>query len=403
MLAMIGGFRSVLALTLAGALVACSDAPTPAGKAGAPATAASTSKSTPTDVAQANRPSDREVKLNPDLELMIKVQEVREEAVAETLAVAGRIDFDEQAMARIGTSVAGRALELKASVGQRVRSGQVLATMSSSELSTAQLNYLKTVAQARLLATAAERARQLYASDVISVAEMQRRENASEIARAEESGAASQLQILGMNPEAIAELQRTNVINPVKTIISRTNGTVIERSVAVGQVVQPAETMFVVADLSRVWVVADVPEQQSASIQLGQQVEIEVPSLDRNLMGRIVHVASFVDPQTRTVMARCELDNRSGELKPAMLANLLIQTSRRRELVVPASGVLRENNHDHVYVQKSAGVFVLTPVELGPATDRDLRPVRSGLSPGQKIVIEGAFHLNNERIRNAQS
>jgi cobalt-zinc-cadmium efflux system membrane fusion protein len=161
--------------------------------------------------------------------------------------------------------------------------------------------------------------------------------------------------------------------------------------------------MFVVADLSRVWVVADVPEQQSASIQLGQQVEIEVPSLGRTLTGRIVHVASFVDPQTRTVMARCELDNRSGELKPAMLANLLIQTNRRRDLVVPASGVLRENNRDHVYVQKSPGVFVLTPVELGPSADRDLRPVRSGLSAGQKIVIDGAFHLNNERIRNAQS
>jgi cobalt-zinc-cadmium efflux system membrane fusion protein len=86
-----------------------------------------------------------------------------------------------------------------------------------------------------------------------------------------------------------------------------------------------------------------------------------------------------------------------------MLANLLIQTNRRRDLVVPASGVLRENNRDHVYVQKSPGVFVLTPVELGPSADRDLRPVRSGLSAGQKIVIDGAFHLNNERIRNAQS
>jgi len=211
--------------------VACSDAPTPASKT------ASTVAATPSPKVVS---SDREVKLNPELELKIKVDEVREEAVAETLAVAGRIDFNEQAMARIGTAVTGRALELKASVGQRVRTGQVLATMNSSELSTAQLNYLKTVAQARLLATSAERARQLYSSDVISLAEMQRRENASEIAHAEESGAASQLQILGMNPQSIAELQRTNVINPVKTIVSRIDGTVVERSVAVGQVVQPA-------------------------------------------------------------------------------------------------------------------------------------------------------------------
>jgi cobalt-zinc-cadmium efflux system membrane fusion protein len=104
-----------------------------------------------------------------------------------------------------------------------------------------------------------------------------------------------------------------------------------------------------------------------------------------------------VDPQSRTVLARCELDNIAGELKPAMLANLLIRTAGRQVMVIPAAAVVRENNRDHVYVQSATNVFSLTPVDLGPPADGDVRPVVKGLEAGQKIVVNGAFHLNNER------
>ena len=341
--------------------------------------------------------SSLQVRLDPALVAGFQVQTVGSAMVADTLRVAGRVDFNEQSLARIGSTVTGRVIDLQASLGQRVRVGQTLATLNSAELSSAQLAYLKTVAQARLMATAAERAQQLFAADVIAQAELQRREHAAEVARAEQSGAADQLAVLGMTPAAIAELLASNAINSVKPVISRVAGTVVERSVAVGQVVQPADTLFTVADLSRVWVLANVPEQQATSVQIGQSTEIEVPSLGRTLSGRIVHVSAVVDPQSRTVLARCELDNAAGELKPAMLANLLIRTAGRQVMVIPAAAVVRENNRDHVYVQSAANVFALTPVDLGPPADGDLRPVIKGLEMGQKIVVNGAFHLNNER------
>lgn len=342
-------------------------------------------------------PSSMQVKLDPALVAGFQVQPVAVATLVDTLRVAGRVDFNEQSLARIGSTVTGRVIDLQASLGQRVRVGQTLATLNSAELSSAQLAYLKTVAQARLLATAAERAQQLFAADVIAQAELQRREHAAEVARAEQSGAADQLAVLGMTPAAIAELLASNAINSVKPVISRVAGTVVERSVAVGQVVQPADTLFTVADLSRVWVLANVPEQQATSVQVGQATEIEVPSLGRTLSGRIVHISAVVDPQSRTVLARCELDNIAGELKPAMLANLLIRTAGRQVMVVPAAAVVRENNRDHVYVQSATNVFVLTPVDLGPPADGDVRPVLKGLEAGQKIVVNGAFHLNNER------
>jgi cobalt-zinc-cadmium efflux system membrane fusion protein len=338
-----------------------------------------------------------QVRLDPALVAGFQVQPVAVATLADTLRVAGRVDFNEQSLARIGSTVTGRVIDLQASLGQRVRVGQTLATLNSAELSSAQLAYLKTVAQARLLATAAERAQQLFAADVIAQAELQRREHAAEVARAEQSGAADQLAVLGMTPAAIAELLASNAINSVKPVISRVAGTVVERSVAVGQVVQPADTLFTVADLSRVWVLANVPEQQATSVQVGQATEIEVPSLGRTLSGRIVHISAVVDPQSRTVLARCELDNVAGELKPAMLANLLIRTAGRQVMVVPAAAVVRENNRDHVYVQSATNVFVLTPVDLGPPADGDVRPVVKGLEAGQRIVVNGAFHLNNER------
>lgn len=342
-------------------------------------------------------PSSMQVRLDPALVAGFQVQPVAVATLADTLRVAGRVDFNEQSLARIGSTVTGRVIDLQASLGQRVRVGQTLATLNSAELSSAQLAYLKTVAQARLLATAAERAQQLFAADVIAQAELQRREHAAEVARAEQSGAADQLAVLGMTPAAIAELLASNAINSVKPVISRVAGTVVERSVAVGQVVQPADTLFTVADLSRVWVLANVPEQQATSVQVGQATEIEVPSLGRTLSGRIVHISAVVDPQSRTVLARCELDNVAGELKPAMLANLLIRTAGRQVMVVPAAAVVRENNRDHVYVQSATNVFVLTPVDLGPPADGDVRPVVKGLEAGQRIVVNGAFHLNNER------
>ena len=176
------------------------------------------------------------------------------------------------------------------------------------------------------------------------------------------------------------------------------SGSVVERKVTQGQVVQPSDALFSIADLSRVWVVAEVPEQQAAKVRVGQSVEIEIPALAARRIAKLNYVADTVDPQTRTITVRSELDNRDRLLKPAMLATFLIESGPVAQLVVPVGAVVRENDADYVFVEVSAGRFKLLETKLAAARG-GMRPVVSGLQNGQKIVVEGAFHMNNERKR----
>src|SRR5574343_1744089 len=333
------------------------------------------------------------------LQAQLKVADVASRPIAETLRVAGNIEFDEQRLARIGATITGRVTSVDAILGQEVKKGQMLAQLNSSELSTQQLAYLKARAQLEVNRRNVERAQSLFKADVISAAELQRRESEFQISTAETRAAADQLRLLGVSPGALDRLSRQGAIDSVTPVIASINGVVVERKLAQGQVVQPADVLFTVADLSRLWAVAQVPEQQVAQVRVGQTVNIEVPALgNEKLSGRLIYVGQTIDPETRTVLVRTELDNREGRLKPAMLASMLIQTKPQERLVVPASAVVRENDEDHVFVQEGDGAYRLLKVKLGPSQD-GLRIVQSGLKGGEKLVVEGAFHLNNERNR----
>lgn len=335
----------------------------------------------------------------PELLGQLKLASLSTQPVAETLRVAGRIDFDEQRLARIGATVTGRVTEIDALLGQTVRKGDVLARLNSSELSSQQLAYLKARAQMELNRRNAQRAKALFDADVIGAAELQRRESEYQIAIAETRAAADQLALLGVSAAAIERLGTQGAINSVTPVAATLNGVVVERKLAQGQVVQPADALFVVADLSRLWAVAQVPEQQVSLVKAGQSVRIEVPALgNEKLLGKLIFVGQTIDPETRTVLVRTELDNRDGRLKPAMLASMLIEARPVERLVVPASAVVRENDEEHVFVAEGEATFRLVKVKLGPEQG-GIRVVQSGLRGGEQLVVDGAFHLNNERNR----
>lgn len=329
----------------------------------------------------------------------LKLAPVGTAEVAETLRVVGRIDFDEQRLARIGATVTGRVTQIHALLGQEVKRGEPLALINSSELSSAQLAYLKSRSQMELNRRNAERAKALFQADVIGAAEMQRREAEFEIAGAETRAARDQLRVLGVGDAAIERLGRTGAIDSVTPVVSSLAGVVVERKIAAGQVVGPTDALFAVADLSHVWAVAQVPEQQVSQVKVGQSVTIEVPALDNEkLTGKLISVGQTIHPETRTVLVRTELDNTDGRLKPAMLASMLIEAKPVERLVVAAAAVVRENDEDHVFVAAGNGSFRLTKVGLGPEQG-GRRVVLSGLKAGEVVVIDGAFHLNNERKR----
>lgn len=339
------------------------------------------------------------VKAEGPLLAQVKVAPAATLPFSDILRVAGRIDFDEQRLARIGSSVNGRVTDLYAPLGKLVKKGEVLGRLHSNELSSAQLAYLKAKSQMELHRRNVERAQSLFATDVISDAELQRRTNEFDIASAETRAARDQLRVLGLPQSSIDQLGKTGAIDSVAPVISSIDGVVVERRVAAGQVVQPADNLFVVAELSRLWAIAQVPEQQVAQVKEGQAVRIEVPALNNEkLVGKLIFVGQTINPDTRTVLVRTELDNRDGRLKPAMLATMLIESAPIERLVVPVSAIVRENDSDHVFIALPDNKFRLTRVKLGTESN-GYRAVLDGLKSGAQIVVEGGFHLNNERNR----
>lgn len=374
-------FSTLLTAALAVMSTACSEKPAPA-----PATKEVVDPSL--------------VTLTKELEANVKTGPVTEFQFVDTLRIPGRIQVDEQYESRAGASITGRISTLDVNLGDEVKAGQRLATIKSTELAQYQLSYIKASQQMQLQTKAVDRAKQLLEADVISPAELQRREGELNAANAELNAARDQLLVLGMAPSSISQLGLHNSGMSTSQVNSKITGTVIARKARLGQVVAPAEELFVIADLSHVWAVAEIPEQQIAHIREGQSLNIEVPALDdAELTGTLAFVGDIVNPATRTVMARANISNEKMLLKPDMLITILLEAKPEKVVAVPSSAVVRENNADHVFVKTmKEKQYKLLPVTLG-RTYQENREVLQGLQPGDQIVLDGAFHVNNERKR----
>ncbi len=339
------------------------------------------------------------VTVTPELLKRLSVSAVGEGEMTETIRVPARIEVDEQRVARIGAAVTGRLTEIHADLGQRVHRGEVLAKLHSAELSSSQLAYLKAVSQEGLQMRAVSRAKLLFESDVISAAELQKRESELLQAEAERQTAHDQLEVLGMTEADLDKLAQTRTVHSLSSVVSTLEGAVIERKVTQGQVVQPADALFTIADLSHVWLVAEIPEQQAGLVRTGGVTEADIPALSGSrIKGKLIFVSDTVKPDTRTVTARMDVENPDHLLKPGMLASMLIRGVTRNRVMVPVVAVVREDNKDYVFVQLADKRFQLRQVKLGPE-NAGVAPVLEGLNEGEKIVTDGAFHLNNERRR----
>lgn len=337
--------------------------------------------------------------VNEDLRNMITDGRADTDSFVEELRASGRIDFNEQFLSRIGANVTGRVSEILAIPGQVVKQGAVLAKITSTELTQSQLSYLKAKSASQLADQAANRARILYKEDVIALAELQKREAESSSAKAEFRAANDQLRVQGMDQSSIDRLAQSGVIESINNVIATIPGEIVERKINKGQVVQPSDALFTVADLSSLWAVSEIPESNSYLIHKGQKVNLIIPALrNTEVEGVVAHVDSIVNPQTRTVVVRMEVPNKEGLIKPGMLATMMIESQPTQRLLVPASAVIREDNYDHVFVREDEDTYRMVAVKLGPE-GKGYRPVISGLKEGQEIAINGAFHLNAERKR----
>jgi cobalt-zinc-cadmium efflux system membrane fusion protein len=348
-----------------------------------------------------DRRNPAEIKVTPSLAGSLRLGTPEMKDVVGTLEISAHVQTDATRVARVGSSVSGRILKILVFEGQTVRAGTTLATLHSTSLSDTQVSLIKAYSDQTLATAATRRAEQLVEADVIGRAELERRQAELLQATTEVASFRTQLRGLGMTERQIQGLESSRKISADYPIVTPNGGTVLERKVTVGQVVQPADEAFIVADLSSVWIAANVPEEDAGSLQRGMEVLVRVPALpNEKVSGHLTYVAPIVDPVTRTVEVRMQLANSHGLFKPDELATMVFTGHTNRQLAIPQTAVVREDNKDHVFVEIAANRFILREVELGEETG-DQRVVQGGVTGSERIVLDGAFHLNNQRMQDA--
>jgi membrane fusion protein, heavy metal efflux system len=348
----------------------------------------------------------------------LTAEEMRSGAIVVEPAVRGEFklhrDFpatvvpDHHATADITALVRGRVIDVYADLGQQVKAGDLLAMLNSSELGMAQSSYLKAVAKLYVAEKAYERATMLLREKVIGLAEAQRRQGEMLSLRAEKREAEDRLRLLGMSEEHIAKLHREQKIVSYVPITAPFDGRVIARNLTKGEVVEVTEKLFTVADLSEVWVLANIPEKDITFIRaetggekpgVEQLVEVLVTAYPGEIFrGKITYVGDVLEAATRTMNLRLELPNPHRKLKPEMYATIRVHSLPEQGVViVPESAVQRERDRRFVFVQRDANTFEARDVTLGESNGEVIK-ILDGLQEGEPIVVKGAYVLKSELL-----
>ncbi|HZB89058.1 MAG TPA: efflux RND transporter periplasmic adaptor subunit [Terracidiphilus sp.] len=276
----------------------------------------------------------------------------------------------------------GRVVDIRARLDDNVKKGQLLFSVQSPDVTNAFDAYLKAVNDEHLASGAYARAQDLFAHGAIAHAALEQAEDTEKDARADLDAADEQLKILGVDkthPSSVVP-----VYAPVSGVIVAQN---ITNAAAAGVALSGSATAFTVADLSNVWILCDVFENDLPRLQLGQQARIRLDAYpDRVLTGRVSDIGPVLDPNIRTAKVRIEVAN-PGILRLGMFASATFSSLAKTTLaVVPADAVLHLHDRDWVYVPASQNQFRRVEVRVGQILDGNRQQILSGIEPGQQVV-----------------
>lgn len=332
----------------------------------------------------------------------IRVEPVRRESFRTNRDFPAVIELNRREVANITTLVRGRAVEVYADLGHEVHPGTVLAVLYSRELGDAQAALLKARATWFVTRRAYERAKVLLKEEIISLAEGQRREGDMIRAQAETRESYERLRLMGMTDAEIERLLRDQVIRSHVEITAPFHGFVIERNLAKGEILETTETPFVIADVSHMWIITDVPEVDIPFIppmgsDRAKSVEVHVGSYpDSVFHGAITYIGNVVDPRTRTLRVRLEVPNPEFKLKAEMFAMVRMYSDPEDNvLVVPESAVQSRREERFVFVQSAPHTFQVRRVEVGESNGQVFK-ILTGLEEGEEVVTKNAFTLKSE-------
>ncbi len=350
------------------------------------------------EIADVKKKNPNEVIASAEILDQIKFEPAKIIPIKKTLDIPGSIEVKQNLLAIIGSPVQGRIIEIKGELGKTVKRGDVLAVINSTELAKQQLAYIKSVQMVELKTKAYERAVLLFDADVVSEAQKLQRKTELSAAKADMEASKDQLLVMGMTVKEIEAIQSETQIDATTNIVAKIDGKIIKKNVNVGQVVDPTEDIFTIAMLNEVWGVAQVPERQIGFLKEGDDLLIDVPAYESKFVeGKITYLGDIVDPVTRTVTIRTEIDNAHGLLKPDMLITMKVSGKKIEKVGVPINAIVSIDDIPNIFVKTGENKFLMRPVTLG-IKNKDAVHIDDGLLEGEEVVIDGAFHLNNERL-----
>jgi len=332
----------------------------------------------------------------------IETAPVERRAVATEIIATGEVVPPDDGVARVGAKLSGRVTRLTKGVGDLVTRGQALAVIDSPDLGRAKADYIAAASAAKVTRETADREKALFERKVAAERDWRNAEADATKARAEKEAAELRLHTLGLSDAQLAHLRADQHYASAVSVASPLAGVVVERPVALGQMVEPQDTMFVVMDLRSVWVQVDVYERNLNQIAVGQKVAAAVEAWPaRTFDGTIQSIGAVLDRRSRTIKVRVVLANGDGALKPGMFAKVILAGSTgepREGTYVPAAAVQRDGDGAIAFVPVGDTGFQLRELELGGRSG-DWIEVTRGLTVGERVVTTGSFLLKSEARR----
>jgi RND family efflux transporter MFP subunit len=332
----------------------------------------------------------------------IKTAQVTSETAVAGVTLPGTVMSNAYGDTKVTALVGGIVRQVSVELGSPVERGQPLAVIFSIELAEAQMKYLSMQAMLEADHQKRQRTEKLVALGAASRQELEEIVAVHSSHETELAAVGQRLLLLGLSLDTVAKLRSASQVVSEVAVPAPAVGVVTARNVNPGQVVSAGQDLFVVTDLSTVWVIGDLYEKDFAAVRVGSEASITVPSAPKSLLrGRVAYIDPRVDPVTRTAKVRVEVPNRNGQLRFGMYVTLSFQTaSGQRLTLVPRSAVQSIGERTVVYVPAAGeeGKFSERPVKLGPAVG-DFLQVLEGLKPGDRVVTDGSFFLRAEATR----
>lgn len=325
-------------------------------------------------------------------------------------AAEGRIAVNEDDNVPVSSPYSGRVTKVLARAGDDVKAGQVLLTIEASDMVQAQNDYQGAInglnkAQAlyKLEQNIASRQQELFQARATSLKDYEQAQNDVIAAQSDQKTAEATLQavrnklrLLGKTDDEITAFEKAGRMSAETEIRAPIAGTIVQRKVGVGQYISSSgDPLFVIGDLSTVWLIANVRESEVPKVRIGQDIDARIVGFPRTIFrAKISYVATSLDAATRRLGVRAELDNPDRSLKPEMFANFTITTGGDRfSPSIPSASVVYEGEKAHVWVSRPDGAIEARDVKLG-LTNGDNVQVVEGLKNGEEVVTRGAIFID---------